>query len=60
MSNLCDVQPEAPDDFGISSQRVTPMVLYKGQVIPMQPGMVIDPCFLPREPEPDPIPPVLP
>lgn len=46
MSNICDVQLPEVKDVGISSDTPVPLVLYKGQIMPMQPGMQIPACFL--------------
>lgn len=67
MSNICE-QSFATQAPGLNSEYAIPMVYYKGQIVPMQPGMVIDPCFVggftgnprPISPQPTPEPPVTP
>lgn len=44
MSNICE-QSFATQAPGLKSEYAIPMVYYKGQIVPMQPGMVIDPCL---------------
>lgn len=45
MSNICE-QSFATQAPGLNPEYAIPMVYYKGQIVPMQPGMVIDPCFV--------------
>ena len=57
MSSICDVQLPTVKDIGISSDMPIPLVWYKGQIMPMQPGMTIPSCFLPvTTPAPAPAP----
>lgn len=50
MSNICGNPLPEVKDIGIFSDMPIPMVWYKGQIMPMQPGMTIPSCFLPPAP----------